>query len=142
MGHPPTNYAEGKNNEEHLFQLGRFLRISLHIGMPSAFTGLGWYMENESLEEQLSGPDCYYLDFGGRRISLRLWNIEYHFPLRWEGPTGREQWHTSLREKQRHRIGFDPKRQWGKDECVSLGAFGRREGSYVAGDCVWSERAC
>jgi hypothetical protein len=57
------------------------LRISRHIGMPDTFRGLEWYMEIESLEEQLSGSGCYHHDFRRRRISLRHWNLEYDFPL-------------------------------------------------------------
>jgi hypothetical protein len=49
-----------------MFRLVRVLRTNRHIGMPDAFRGLEWYMESEFLEEQLSGSDCYYLDFGGR----------------------------------------------------------------------------
>jgi hypothetical protein len=40
-----------KNDEESMVQLGRFLRISCHIGMPGAIPGLERYMETESLKE-------------------------------------------------------------------------------------------
>jgi hypothetical protein len=45
--------------------LGCFLRISRDIGgLPDALPGLERYMETETLKEQLSGPDFYYLDLG------------------------------------------------------------------------------
>ncbi len=106
-----------------MVQLGHFLRVSRHIGLPGALPGLERHLENESLKRQLSRPDFYYLDFGGWRISLRRRKIEFHFSLRWEGSTDREKSHTSLREKQRHSVGPDPKRKRGKDESKSLGAF-------------------
>ena len=39
-------------------------------------------------------------------------------------------------------LDLTPKRKWGKDECVSLGAFGWREGSYGYGDRISSEWSC
>ena len=45
---------------------GHFLRISRLIGLPGALPGLERHMETESFKEQLSGPDSYHLDFGGR----------------------------------------------------------------------------
>jgi hypothetical protein len=35
------------------------------VGLSDAFPGLERHMEIESLKEQLSGPDFYYLDLGG-----------------------------------------------------------------------------
>jgi hypothetical protein len=58
--------TEGKVDEERQIWLGRLLRVSRHIGLPGALGGLEWYMETESFKEQLSGPDFYCLDFGGR----------------------------------------------------------------------------
>ena len=40
------------NDGESVVQLGRFLRISRHVGMPGAFPGLEWYLESEFLKEQ------------------------------------------------------------------------------------------
>lgn len=61
--------------------LGYSLRVSRHVGLPGAFHGLERYMETESLEEQLSGPGFYYLNFEGRRVSLYRWKLEFHFSL-------------------------------------------------------------
>ena len=58
--------AEGKIDEERMVQLGHFLRVIRHIGLPGAFPGLERLVDSESRKEQLSGPGCYYLDFGGR----------------------------------------------------------------------------
>ncbi len=42
-----------------------FVRTIRDIGgLPGAFPGLERYMATESLKEQLSGPDFYYLDLG------------------------------------------------------------------------------
>jgi hypothetical protein len=107
-----SKWAVGKNDEERMVQLGRFLRISRHIGLPKALTGLEWFMEIESLKKQLSRPGFYDLDFGGRRLSLWWWNVEFHFSLRWEVPTAREKSHASLCEKQPHCVKPDPEGKW------------------------------
>jgi len=58
--------AEGKIDEEMHSSVGHFLRISRHIGLPSAFLGLERHMETESLKKQFPRSGFYYLDFGGR----------------------------------------------------------------------------
>jgi hypothetical protein len=51
-----------------MVRLGRFLRISCHIGLPGTLPGLERHMEVESIKEQLAGPDVYCLDFVGWRV--------------------------------------------------------------------------
>jgi hypothetical protein len=46
-----------------MVQLGHFLRVSRHIGLPDILPGLERHLENESLKGQLSGLDFYHLDF-------------------------------------------------------------------------------
>jgi hypothetical protein len=112
--------AEGKIDEKCTLRLGYFLRISRHIGLPDTLPGLERHLENESFKGQLSGRDFYYLGFGGRWVSLRQWTFEFSFSLRWEGSIDKGKSHASLREKQRHCVGPDPKRKWGKDQRASL----------------------
>jgi hypothetical protein len=49
-----------------MVRLDHFFGINRYIGLPNALLGLEWYVETESLKEQLSWPDSYYLDFDGR----------------------------------------------------------------------------
>jgi hypothetical protein len=56
----------GKIGEERMARLRHFLRVSRHIELPGARSGLERHLENESLKGQLSGLDFYDLDFGGR----------------------------------------------------------------------------
>jgi hypothetical protein len=49
-----------------MVQLLYFMRISRHIELPDALSGLERHLENESLKGQFSGFDFYYLDFAGR----------------------------------------------------------------------------
>jgi hypothetical protein len=57
--------GRGKNNEESVVHLDRFMRISRDSGMPLALRGLERYMDTESLKEQFSKPGFYHLDVDG-----------------------------------------------------------------------------
>jgi hypothetical protein len=54
-----------------MVQSGHFLRISRYAGLSGTIARLERYMGTESIEEQLSGTDIYYLNFGGWGVSLR-----------------------------------------------------------------------
>jgi hypothetical protein len=107
-----------------MVRVGRFLRINCHAGLPGTLARLERHMEIESLKEQFSGAGFYYLDFGGRGVSLWRWEFEFHSSLRREGSTDRGQSDAGLFKKQRYCVGHNPKRKGSKDECESLGALG------------------